>query len=175
MVFTCTFYCRLFTWTSGGTIAAKSVVQIGTKGASLSVVPRLDMTNKVYCTLLVYLLGLPTHFCGGTCPGAPWSHQERGSCNWTLAERRYQPSSVHRGITSFCLESVAVTAPFLFAPLPVFCVPPALIVNLVQQRVVFGRSMVVASRLTSRLILLMMCCSKLFGASTPAHNRTAHV
>ena len=66
--------------------------------ALLVVDARFDMTFKVDCTRLIYQLMLPTLSCGGTCPGVLWSHQARGPCSMTVAERRYLPGYDHRCI-----------------------------------------------------------------------------
>ena len=117
--------------------------------ASISVDPRLDMTFKVDCTLLVFSLKFPTLFCGGTCPGVPQSHQAREPCNWTLAERWYLPSSVHRGIPVVLQRECCSHCSFLIRTIACLLRATALIVTLVLQCLEVGRSIVIAPRLTS--------------------------
>ena len=85
--------------------------------------PRHDMTFKVECTRLTYLLTLPALFSGGTCPGVPRSHQARGPCSLTVAERRYLPGSDRRGIHVVLPSERCSAASLSFAPLLSFYVP----------------------------------------------------
>ena len=132
--------------------------------------PRLDMTFKVECTRLTYLLTLLSLLCGGTFPGVPWSGQARAPCSLTVAERRYLPSSVHRGIHVVVPSERCTTASLSCAPLR----STALSVTFTQQRIVLGKSLMIATpsfTVRSRLFGLGTALSTLLSLVVVSGNR----